>query len=339
MESLNGRLANSIASFHAARVASGAFMNIFPKPTTTPASGLRMTRVRWWILGLLFFCTTLNYLDRMVMGILAPDLQRQSSSTTFSTGTFSPRSPCRMRSVRSFPVALLDICGNAHRLLARRSRLGASVRCCTPRRAARGDSGFRCAPCLGVSESPAFPSAAKSVARMVSPPRTRVRLWFRQRRHEHGRDCSRRRSFRGWRSSYAVHWQWAFIATGRDRASSALAFLDSVLSHAAGTSPRITPPNLRTSTATRPSRRSTVPLDHACSGSAGVGVCGVENSLTDSMWWFYLAWFPKFLNKRHGVDLIHSRSAPHGRLCRSATSAASAAGWFSSSDDSGAAPA
>src|SRR5438132_1264207 len=36
-----------------------------------------MSRVRWWILGLFFFGTTMNYLDRMVMGILAPGLQKQ----------------------------------------------------------------------------------------------------------------------------------------------------------------------------------------------------------------------------------------------------------------------
>src|ERR1051325_6526594 len=43
-----------------------------PAPPTT-----RMTRFRWCILALVFFGTTLNYLDRLVMGILAPDLQRQ----------------------------------------------------------------------------------------------------------------------------------------------------------------------------------------------------------------------------------------------------------------------
>src|SRR5215213_5724491 len=31
---------------------------------------------RWTICALLFFATTINYVDRMVLGFLAPDLQR-----------------------------------------------------------------------------------------------------------------------------------------------------------------------------------------------------------------------------------------------------------------------
>src|ERR1051325_1545399 len=44
--------------------------------TQSPASqGKPATNFRWVILGLLFFATTINYLDRNVMGILAKDLK------------------------------------------------------------------------------------------------------------------------------------------------------------------------------------------------------------------------------------------------------------------------
>jgi len=33
-------------------------------------------RVRWTICALLFAASTINYIDRQVLGILAPDLQR-----------------------------------------------------------------------------------------------------------------------------------------------------------------------------------------------------------------------------------------------------------------------
>jgi hypothetical protein len=33
-------------------------------------------RLRWWICGLLFAATTINYIDRQVLGVLAPDLGR-----------------------------------------------------------------------------------------------------------------------------------------------------------------------------------------------------------------------------------------------------------------------
>src|SRR6478752_2255522 len=39
--------------------------------------GARVGRVRWVICALLFFGTTINYVDRQVLGILAPDLQRE----------------------------------------------------------------------------------------------------------------------------------------------------------------------------------------------------------------------------------------------------------------------
>jgi MFS transporter, ACS family, hexuronate transporter len=37
----------------------------------------RPTRMRWWILALLFLITTNNYLDRIILGFLAPELQKQ----------------------------------------------------------------------------------------------------------------------------------------------------------------------------------------------------------------------------------------------------------------------
>src|SRR5438094_714776 len=41
------------------------------------ASVARVGRVRWTVCALLFAATTINYIDRQVLGILAPDLQQQ----------------------------------------------------------------------------------------------------------------------------------------------------------------------------------------------------------------------------------------------------------------------
>src|ERR1043165_4624105 len=45
----------------------------------TTESGVRAAvgRYRWVICALLFFATTINYIDRQVLGILAPDLQKE----------------------------------------------------------------------------------------------------------------------------------------------------------------------------------------------------------------------------------------------------------------------
>src|SRR5574342_131577 len=42
----------------------------------TTATGAQVARYRWVICALLFFATTINYVDRQVIGILAKDLQR-----------------------------------------------------------------------------------------------------------------------------------------------------------------------------------------------------------------------------------------------------------------------
>ena len=58
-----------------------------PKPASTPTQsataaapavetlGERIGRYRWVICGLLFFATTVNYIDRQVLGLLAKDLK------------------------------------------------------------------------------------------------------------------------------------------------------------------------------------------------------------------------------------------------------------------------
>jgi len=39
------------------------------------AAETRRSHVRWWICGLLFLATTINYMDRAVLGVLAPTLR------------------------------------------------------------------------------------------------------------------------------------------------------------------------------------------------------------------------------------------------------------------------
>src|SRR6188768_1750227 len=39
--------------------------------------GFKIPHLRWYICGLLFLATTINYIDRQVLAILAPDLQKE----------------------------------------------------------------------------------------------------------------------------------------------------------------------------------------------------------------------------------------------------------------------
>ena len=51
-----------------------------------------MTRVRWWMLALLFFATTINYLDRIVFSVLIPVIREELHLTSkdygYLTGSF-----------------------------------------------------------------------------------------------------------------------------------------------------------------------------------------------------------------------------------------------------------
>src|SRR5258708_4085572 len=53
---------------------------ILPEPITEPLdfdAGRNRLGYRWTICALLFMATTINYVDRQVLGILAPTLQRE----------------------------------------------------------------------------------------------------------------------------------------------------------------------------------------------------------------------------------------------------------------------
>src|SRR5471030_2095736 len=47
------------------------------EPVNAQAVGKTVGKYRWTLCALLFFATTINYLDRQVLSLLAPDLSRQ----------------------------------------------------------------------------------------------------------------------------------------------------------------------------------------------------------------------------------------------------------------------
>src|SRR6516164_8933896 len=58
--------------------ASNLMATVHHPPLAASESGIGSVvgRYRWRICALLFFVTTLNYMDRQVLGVLAPELQR-----------------------------------------------------------------------------------------------------------------------------------------------------------------------------------------------------------------------------------------------------------------------
>jgi MFS transporter, ACS family, hexuronate transporter len=262
-----------------------------------PAATTRMTRVRWWILGLLFFGTTLNYLDRMVMGILAPDLQKQYlisdvqyayiQSAFAMAYAFSQVLSGRMldwigiRTGYALALAAWSLSSMSHAL-------------------ARGAMGFGIMRgLLGISESPAFPAAAKAVAE-----------WFPRRERAFAFGFINAGTNMGVILASAMvpwlavkfGWQWAFIGTG------AIGFIALALwipiYKKPAEQPGVSAAELAHINSDPPEPviklrwLTLIRCRQTWAFAAG-------KFLTDSMWWFYMAWFAKYLNKTYGVDLLH----------------------------------
>src|SRR5688572_4905612 len=122
----------------------------------------RRTHFRWVILALVFFATTINYLDRMVMGILAPDLQKLYSISDVQYGYIQSAFALSYAFGQLICGGLLDVIGvRAGFALALTGWSVASIL----HAFARGPLGFGLARgLLGVTESPNFPAATKTIS-------------------------------------------------------------------------------------------------------------------------------------------------------------------------------
>src|SRR4051794_11815874 len=125
-------------------------------------SGRRATRFRWVILGLVFFAITINYIDRMVIGILAPDLRKQYGIGDEAYGYITSAFALSYAFGQMISGRWLDWIG---------TRVGYAIALAAWSMAAmlhglaRSATGFGFARgLLGVTESPAYPAAVKTLA-------------------------------------------------------------------------------------------------------------------------------------------------------------------------------
>lgn len=254
------------------------------------------TRFRWWICGLLFFATTINYVDRQVLGILAPQLQTDLGWSEIDYGYI----------VTAFQVAYAIGLVLAGRLIDYfGTRRGFTVAITGWSLAAIGHAfvssalGFGLARMLlGISEAGNFPAAIKTISE-----------WFPRRERALATGIFNSGSNIGAilapltvpAIALAFSWQWAFIATGM------LGFVWLVFWL----------------------RLYRIPAEHPSVNKAELALIlsdaepgtGVRQSLgqllktrqlwaiaigkfmTDPIWWFFLYWLPKFLHKTYGLEL------------------------------------
>ena len=246
---------------------------------------MRRPGYRWTVCALLFAVTTVNYIDRQVLGILAPTLQRELHWSETAYGDVNSwftalyafgflvvgRWLDRVGVRRGFAVAVV-----AWSVAA----IGHAV--------ARTTAGFSTARALlGLGESANFPGAIKAVAE-----------WFPDKERALATGIFNAGTNTGTIVAAVVvpwitltfGWRWAFIGTG------CLGFLWLglwlALYRAPGEHPRLSaePAAAHFSWLRLLGRRQTWAVV-------------VGKFMTDPVWWFYLFWLPKFLDTNYGIKL------------------------------------
>jgi len=253
-------------------------------------------RWRWLICGLLFFATTVNYMDRQVLGILAPLLTREFhwSETDYANIIFSFQ--------LAYALGLLVAGAVIDRL---GTRVGYALSliiwslAAMAHGLARSVFGFSAARfALGVGEAGNFPAAIKTVAE-----------WFPRSERALATGIFNSGSNVGailapltvpW---IAMHWgwPWAFYLTGGVGLLWLVFWLP--LYHRPQNHPRLSAAELAHIQSDPPEPETKIPwralLLHRQTWAFVVG-----KFLPDAVWWFYLYWTAKFLEKNFGISFM-----------------------------------
>jgi len=254
-----------------------------------------MGRYRWTICALLFFATTINYIDRQVLGILAPTLQTELRWSDADYGAI----------VSWFTLAYAIGYLGVGRLLDRiGTRIGFAFSVTVWSLAEIGHAlagsaaGFGFARfALGLGESGNFPAALKTVAE-----------WFPARERAFATGIFNAGSNMGAILApilvpvIVLRWGWraAFIVTG------ALGFLWLIawlaIYRTPETHPRLSAQELAHIRSGTPTVTTAIPW-HTVFRQRQTWAFVLGKFMTDPVWWFYLFWLPKFLDSRYGIRL------------------------------------
>jgi ACS family hexuronate transporter-like MFS transporter len=260
-------------------------------------------RYRWVVCGLLFFATTVNYIDRQILSLLKPLLDKELGWTNADFGAVNAAFQGAYAVGLLLFGALIDRVG---------TRIGYAISIAAWSLAAMSHAfagtvaGFTNARiALGLGEGGNFPSAIKAVA-----------LWFPQRERAFATALFNAGANVGailappvvpW-LAYTWGWQSAFVAAGiagfvwlflwlpfydqPERVSRlSKAELDYIQSDAPTGAPAGTPEK---------------PSWFALLGQRAAWSFIVAKFLTDPVWWFFLTWLPDYFKKTRGMDLKQS---------------------------------
>jgi ACS family hexuronate transporter-like MFS transporter len=299
-------------------------MSAVPAGPLASAPGPAAARVghyRWMICALLFFGTTINYIDRQVIGILKPTLVQEfgwqderiyaaivfTFQLAYAIGLLlAGRVMDRLGTRRGFAIAVTvwSIAAVGHALAAHMPWLQLPTVNLDPKTglslvlltgAAAGFALFRFL--LGLGEAGNFPASIKTVAE-----------WFPKKERALATGIFNSGTNVGalvtplvvpW---VTLHWgwEWAFVATGMTGFFWLAWWLR--VYRPPDTHPRLSPAELAYIRSDPAERLTAIPwaklLPHRQTWAFALG-----KFLTDPIWWLYLFWIPDFLNRNHGLNL------------------------------------
>lgn len=280
----------------------------------------KIGNIRWQILALLFFATTINYIDRQVIGLLKPYIERDLGWTEISFGYI-------VAAFQSAYAAGLLLSGIFLDKLGTKSGFSLAVSVWSIggvlHAVAQSIFGFGVARfILGLGEAANFPISVKTVAE-----------WFPQKERALATGIFNSGSNIGAIIApiivsfvtLAFGWRWAFIITGL------LGFIWLIFWIVVYKVPQSHP------------KISKKELEHIMSGQEEIcdkyslkellsfrqthAIC-FARFMSDWVWWFFLFWAPDFLNKTQGVNLKET-IVPLMVIYTSASFGGIAGGWLS----------
>lgn len=291
-------------------------------PTTTAAEALiRIGRYRWVICALLFFATSINYMDRQIIGLLKPLLQSEIgwNEIEYSNIVFAFQ--------LAYAIGLVFL-GRGMDWLGTRKGFSLSVTvwsvAAMAHALANSVMGFAIARfALGLGESGNFPASIKTVAEWFPKKERALATGI----FNSGTNIGALVTplFVPWITA-TYGWRAAFILTGAVGFVWLVAWL--AMYDRPETHKRLSPAELGYIRSDPRESVVRIPwiklLPHRQTWAFSIG-----KFLTDPIWWLYLFWVPDFLFKTHGITLLKV-GLPLFVIYQMATIGSIGGGWLSS---------
>jgi len=260
----------------------------------TPAAKVGM--YRWRVCAMLLAATTINYVDRQVLGVLAPFLQDEIGWSEMQYGAIVTAFQAAYAIGLLCAGAIIDRLG---------TKAGYAIAICVWSIAAMSHSlaasvaGFMIARfLLGLGEAGNFPAAIKTVAE-----------WFPRRERAFATGIFNSGSNIGAIVApllvpvIAVTWGWqaAFLFTGALSATWLAVWL--LTYRTPEQQPALSAAELAHIRSDPPEPSAKVPWRRILRHRQAWAFVAAK-FITDPIWWFFLFWLPKFLNAEYGLTLL-----------------------------------